>query len=126
MIISVVFNDCVKIPLTKRKQTIIPQHPQYSAKPEDDLDKLEDMLVTMLQYGFIHEDGVNQIDSLMRELYGASDTMARDRFDSVENKQQFVQDFRNVIGEQLASNSYGAVTAGDIIGLRVDGDGNNY
>lgn len=37
-----------------------------------------------------------------------------------------MQDFRNVIGEQLASNSYGAVTVGGIIALRVDGDGNNY
>ena len=50
----------------------MPQYPQYSAKPEDDLDKLENMLITMLQYGFIHEDGLNEIDSLMRQLFGAA------------------------------------------------------
>jgi hypothetical protein len=66
----------------------MPQHPQYTNSPSRNLDKLFELLNQLIDFGFIHEDIFQNLDSIMTELYP---TAARKSF-AYENGEEFSED----------------------------------
>jgi len=47
----------------------MPQHPRYTNSPSRNLDKLYELLNQLVEFGILHEEIYNNIDSIMVDLY---------------------------------------------------------
>jgi hypothetical protein len=89
---------------------------------------LDSLVLLLLDYGFLHEDNVNELSYVMNGLYreesselyeeangskpGAGENFyltIADLFGRVTSQSQFARDYRNAIGECLSSTSYGDI-----------------
>ncbi len=104
----------------------MPQHPIYYPSPDTNMEKLQELLTLLNDYGYAHEDKLNDIEYLMSKVYAAENraVLLRDGtideddtetnfsapvfelFDMAEDKEQFVQDYRNAIAEIVWAESY--------------------
>jgi hypothetical protein len=123
----------------------MPQHPQYTNSPSRNLDKLFELLNQLIDFGFIHEDIFQNLDSIMTELYptaarksfayengeefsedsneddGFSTPRVSELFEFIDTNQdeQFIQDFRNTIAHCMYSGTWSTEgVADEIIQLR--------
>ena len=117
----------------------MPQHIQLSSNPSEDLSRLDSLVLLLLDYGFFHEDNINELSYIMNALYTiesielyeeANGTKPEegenfylsiaDLFYRVSDDFQFVRDYRNAIGESLSSTSYGDIEskAEKVVSLR--------
>jgi len=113
----------------------MPQHPNYANTPVKDLQKLYQLLSDLEGYGFVHEDIHQYLDEVMTELYlDATKRYFKEEEEIVDeedyyvpsahsifrhvsdnDKPQFIQDFRNVIGYCLNSQTWSTQGVADEI-----------
>jgi hypothetical protein len=80
------------------------QMPNYYALPITNMEKLSELVTISNDYGFLHDDNYSMIDLLMSMIHGSENTDSSDPesvwdlFEIADNKEQFIQDYRNVIG----------------------------
>jgi Cft2 family RNA processing exonuclease len=104
----------------------MPQHPIYYPSPQTNIEKLQELLMLLNDYGFAHEDKLNDIEYLMSRIYADENRAVLIRegtidedddevnfsapvyelYDMSEDKEQFVQDYRNAIAEIVWAESY--------------------
>ena len=111
-----------------QSHTNMPQHPTFSSDPSDDFSRLDKLVLLLLDYGFLHEDNVNELSYVMNALYPKESSelyeeangskpgegenfylTIADLFSRVQADSQFVRDYRNAISECLSSMSYGDI-----------------
>lgn len=117
----------------------MPQHAQFSSNPSEDFSRLDSLVLLLLDYGFLHEDNINELSYVMNALYTKESSelyeeangskpaegenfylTIADLFYRVVDDSQFVRDYRNAIGESLSSTSYGDIEskAEQVVSLR--------
>ena len=98
----------------------------YLADPETNMEKLQELLTTLHQYCFIHDEMADTVSYLLSRIYpdenmqvylrdgdgeeedeiGDYSAPAIEIFCLVTDKEQFVQDYRNAIGALVWPNSF--------------------
>ena len=111
-----------------QRPTNMPQYPSFSSDPSDDFSRLDKLVLLLFDYGFLHEDNVNELSYVMNALYPKESSelyeeangsklewgenfylTIADLFSRVQADSQFVRDYRNAISECLSSMSYGDI-----------------
>ena len=94
------------------------QHPIYYSDPNENLEKLDQLITLLSDYALLHDQEYGEIESLLSDVYPAESYEINvedgnieegDTFDflpapniyslygKVKNKEQFIQDYRNAI-----------------------------
>ena len=104
----------------------MPQQSYYYPTPSENFDKLQDLLRSLIDFGFLHEEKLNEIEYLLCAIYRDlvrqsyidegfspetaenSCTTAIEIYELIDDadKEQFIQDYRNAIAAILESNDY--------------------
>jgi hypothetical protein len=91
----------------------MPQHPRYTNSPSRNLDKLYELLNQLVEFGILHEEIYNNIDSIMVDLYPtafkkyAADERGEE-FSDDENKKEDDEsvEFDNFIAQPSVSSLF--------------------
>lgn len=91
----------------------MPQHPQYANSPSRNLEKLFELLNKLVEFGIVHEEIYNSIDSIMADLYPtATKKYAADErgeeFSAEENEDEDdeSEEFDNFIAQPSVSSLF--------------------